>query len=545
MTTLNIEGKRVTVDDSFLSLSPEEQEATVNEIARQMGVSPTDAGKAPPGPARDRSIFQALTSGSQAGLMMGFDDEIGAAMLAPVDATIDYFRGDGFDLGRAYNRKREILDAQKDQMREAHPIAHMTGEVAGGMALGGGARRGGQGVLGLGIAGKGASRAAQLATTGVEAGLYGAGYGAGEADPGERIQGAAEGFATGATVGTGVSAALSPAARYINKIISRPAGKLDDAASAVIDEAGDTVSDAISRKASSAAKAESSQLFNASENSGVRFVPQAVSSLGKRLKLAAGRINDKLRPKTAGYADEIDAVFNGEMSLEDFEEFRQVLGKEMKGASENDARTLGAMKRVLDNFADNAKSTDLTGDVNGVKLLRAARAKWATAKKTEIIESIIDLADVKSGRYTQSGVANTIREKMSGLYKQIQDGKVKGFSDEEVSMIRQMAKGGSDSKILNTLAKFAPRGPVSITLGQVIGGIIPGGNIAVPIAGAAAAAAKDRAAISGAETLIEVIGGRSQPKPNVTLSGTKGAPSVGIGVTSGKDRLKERLYGPQ
>ncbi len=39
MATLNIEGRRVTVDDAFLSLSPEEQEATVNEIVRQMGIS--------------------------------------------------------------------------------------------------------------------------------------------------------------------------------------------------------------------------------------------------------------------------------------------------------------------------------------------------------------------------------------------------------------------------------------------------------------------------------------------------------------------------
>lgn len=37
MATLNINGQRVTVDDSFLQLSPEQQEQTVNEIAQQMG----------------------------------------------------------------------------------------------------------------------------------------------------------------------------------------------------------------------------------------------------------------------------------------------------------------------------------------------------------------------------------------------------------------------------------------------------------------------------------------------------------------------------
>lgn len=38
MATLNIEGRKVKVDDSFLSLSPEQQEATIEEIASSLGV---------------------------------------------------------------------------------------------------------------------------------------------------------------------------------------------------------------------------------------------------------------------------------------------------------------------------------------------------------------------------------------------------------------------------------------------------------------------------------------------------------------------------
>lgn len=40
MPTLNIEGRRVKVDDSFLSLSPEQQQKTVEQIAAQIGVKP-------------------------------------------------------------------------------------------------------------------------------------------------------------------------------------------------------------------------------------------------------------------------------------------------------------------------------------------------------------------------------------------------------------------------------------------------------------------------------------------------------------------------
>lgn len=40
MATLTINGKRVKVDDSFLSLPPEQQNATVDEIAASLGAAP-------------------------------------------------------------------------------------------------------------------------------------------------------------------------------------------------------------------------------------------------------------------------------------------------------------------------------------------------------------------------------------------------------------------------------------------------------------------------------------------------------------------------
>jgi hypothetical protein len=47
MATLNIQGKRVKVDDSFLQLSPEDQAKTVDEIASQIGIAPQPAAPEP------------------------------------------------------------------------------------------------------------------------------------------------------------------------------------------------------------------------------------------------------------------------------------------------------------------------------------------------------------------------------------------------------------------------------------------------------------------------------------------------------------------
>ena len=50
MTTLTINEQQVTVDDSFLKLTPEQQEAEVNHIASQMGANKTTGGEAEPAP---------------------------------------------------------------------------------------------------------------------------------------------------------------------------------------------------------------------------------------------------------------------------------------------------------------------------------------------------------------------------------------------------------------------------------------------------------------------------------------------------------------
>lgn len=465
------------------------------------------------------SAFDAATEGSQAGVFGGYDDEIAAALLAPIDAAIDAVKGEGFDIGRAYTRKRDQLDARKDARREAYPVMSGVGEAAGGLALGGTLAK-----SGVTVAGKDLPMIGKTGAAAIEGAGYGALYGSGEADPGERVSGGLTGAAFGAATG----AAFEVVGSKISELVARK-----NAAPAAATQTSRELKDAAGDQ------------FAASEMSGVEFNDAAVEKLGKRLKLAIGKPNDKLRPKTAGYFDELDDLFTGKMSLEDFEEFRQVLGKEIKTASANDARTLTAMKRTLDDFADNAKSTDLSGDVNGIKLLRKARETWAAAKKTEIIENILDIADVKgSGKYTQSGVANAIRAEMDKLYGQIKSGKVRGFSDTDIEQIRLMAKGGTSSKIVDALSKFAPRGPVSITLGQVVGSLFPGGNIAVPLAGAAAGAAKDRAAVSAAERLRDsVAAGTTQAAAKQALP-NYARPFIAGGVEA-EERIRERLSNRQ
>lgn len=71
MTTLNIGGKRVTVSDNFKSLSPDEQQATVDEIAKNMGIGAEQ-------PASMRDTLVDVGMGAAQGFQTGLQSIAGA-----------------------------------------------------------------------------------------------------------------------------------------------------------------------------------------------------------------------------------------------------------------------------------------------------------------------------------------------------------------------------------------------------------------------------------------------------------------------------------
>src|SRR5690606_22029943 len=134
MATLTINGRSVTVDDSFRNLSPEQQEATVNEIAQSLGVgSQLDPqnddgtyGQVPDGfvlnpvtgkmedrnnPGQEADRVDTVRGGgafsdASNSIIQGipFGDEIVSGLMAPVRATASAIRGEGFDIPGEYNR---------------------------------------------------------------------------------------------------------------------------------------------------------------------------------------------------------------------------------------------------------------------------------------------------------------------------------------------------------------------------------------------------------------------------------------------------------
>lgn len=542
MPTITVNGRKVTVDDSFMSLTPEQQDNTVDEIARSLGSQESQQSQnlrsdlsamtqnprvVTPPVIADKGAVNAATQGSKAGLFGGFDDEIAAGIRAPIAAAADWMRGDGFNVGDNYTRIQQELQSEKDTRRAQHPFASLGGEVAGGLALGGNLAKNGITLAGRSVPFL-ASKAPNLASiipAAAEGAAYGGLYGAGEANPGERLSGAG----VGALIGGGTAGLLQGAS---NMLATRGAQKAANAAAPTSDDLA----------------AQSRQFYKASEAEGVKFKQSAIEGLGQRLKSVAGEANQHLRPKTTGYLDEIERVFKSDMTLEAFDDFRKGLNAELRRAGPSDVNRLKLMKQTLDNFADNVNSGAFTGDLNKANaFLKGARENWAKASKTETIERILDSAEVDgAGKYTQSGFANAIRKEMRSLYKAIQKGKEAGWSKDEISLIRQMSMGGSNSRLVNLMAKFDPRGVVSIASGQLVGSMLPGvGNVAVPLAGHVAGKAADSAALNAAQRLM--TGAATGAAPVAPLVARKAAPFIGgtVAASTGVHRLLEPLQPPR
>lgn len=224
MPTLNIEGVGpVTVDDTFLALPPDEQEAAVEEIVASLGGGGAQAQQPKP-----RGSFMDAAVGQ--GLMMGWGDEAKAAlhaalpdMGAPDDAGLRQFLGKPEEtFGERYSRMQAVEQGKAEDYRERHPVLSAAGEIGG--ALTGALASGGASLLP-----RATTTLGKLGMAGAAGAGAGAVYGSGTADPGleNRIEGGLTGSLIGAPAGVAGQAIVSAArpvmqgARAVGRGLSR------------------------------------------------------------------------------------------------------------------------------------------------------------------------------------------------------------------------------------------------------------------------------------------------------------------------------------
>lgn len=449
---------------------PEQPSEPVKTTAKTERLSPLDQAKA----ERDAYYSSGIYAGDYnplGAIARSIDAGASAAQSSPLfgwgDEAVAGLRSLAGNTDYATAQAQE--DARKQAMRQQNPIASIAGDIGGGLVTA-------RAIPSL-SAGRSVPFLGRTVPAAAEAATYGAVTGAGEASPGERGTGALIGGAVG-----GATGAL--ATKVADALASRAARNTANAAAPTALELKDT----------------SQALYRAADQSGVGVAQPAADRLLQNLELSAGRLNEKLRPRTAGIVEDINSLKGKPMDLQTFHELRQQIDKAAKGADATDEMYLTRMRDLINNFADNAQPNQLTGPKQGMEMFREADSLWRKRAKTQKIEDLFDLADVQSETYSQSGMANAIRLKSKELYTQIVKGKEKSFNKEEVELIRKLAKGEMSPRVLKLAAKFAPRGVVSIGSGLGVGAAA--GSLLGPV-GTALGAVVPAAIGQGAGTLVD------------------------------------------
>jgi hypothetical protein len=535
MGTLTINGKRIKVDDSFARLSPEDQQRTVEEISAQMGGGPTEPPKmdaagfaqhlatgeqsqnieraAPVNPQASQlpgivgqfdETSRAAQSGFNQGLTFGFGDELYAGATAPIRALPGLLKGEGYDLGKAYEAGLQNQRQGDRQTQALNPVASGVGEVTG--AIVNPASR----VL---APVKGAAPIVNV-MRGVGGGAAtGAAYGFGSADGdmGDRLRGAA--------TGGGIGAGMGLVAPWLAK------------------KGGDLVEGIAQNRATSKAiqgapsaadlKAQASQLFQAVDNSGVTADTGKFSTLVQGLVTGAkrDRINPNLDPKaTAAYQELIGALDDvqkngGSLTISDLHTLRQIAQKSAVSSEGRDAMFSNRIVHALDSFISGPGNLKLPsnrlgqGGQAGNELLKAI-STWGRARRVGLVEE----ATYKA-QNAASGFENGLRVEFRKL---LQNKKTRSlFTKAELAAREKVANGTPLSNAMRLLGHFGfDLGSGRNFLGGMIGvgaGSLAGplGALAVGAAGTGARSAGQALTRSAADRAARVVA--TPNVPNVTI----------------------------
>lgn len=470
MATLTIGNKSVTVDDSFRTMSPEQQNAAVEEIAKSIGVSQqaapqgiipgwtpgtpptpeqvkalagqygkTVSGQQPPGQVRPpvsagdaaMATVNGLT-GSIPGLQQASD-----AILAGGQTAGDMATGKPVDFGARFN----AIQGQRKAIVDKAPLANTLGGLGGGAlttsalstipalaeAMGMGGTFGKQvvnsglfsaGVNGLQGLAQGHTGASLLADEGVGAGagvagsLVGQGLsGLGGAIANKITQKAQNGLISDAVVGSGD---LAGNARGLFH-------------SAVDDNPIQVTSDAYHR------------FLSTVQNSLQKFRPNADSN-----QPVTGMLQ-----KLYGIADDLNSPgSNVAVDLKDLHIFRQEAGEIAQKGGTNGAMGTIIVKKI-DGFINSLKPSDVAGGADPSQAahdLMQGIADWSKAQKVGILQSAVDRAQT-----LKSDAADNLKTTFSQLMRSDDYSR---FSPAEKTAIQQVAKGTSLQNIASIFGKM-------------------------------------------------------------------------------------------
>lgn len=411
MATLNISGRRVKVDDSFLSMSPQEQQSAVEEIAASLPPQESEPAaitpdmrqgldqmsqmtqqpivRNPDDSARNSFMGKVDTAmrGAADMLSLGFADEIAAGL------------GTGFgylgDYDQELARQRGVDQADSEN-RFGYRLG---GQLAGGVAGGAGLARNGLS-LATNAANAGKSLGRVAFGSGVDGAILGAGQGFGSGEGGfdDRAMSGLKGLGAGVAIGGAAPYAIAGVSAVAKPLLAPIASRLNPEKYA--DQALET---ALNRSGSSKEKV-SQAIRNAIADGQDQFtVADALGHSGRRMLSTVVRNPNEAR-----------------------QEVMEQLVRRQTGQGDRLANTLAEGFGATDTAAQRSDFLTEARDTLANKNYRAARQKAGAVDLSPVIQHIDDIIRPGVQKIVSPAdeiAGDSIEKALTGYKNRMTDGK--------------------------------------------------------------------------------------------------------------------------
>ena len=481
-------------------------EGPTRAAAEAAGLPPSlEQGQVAEGQARTQepTAFGGMLDSFMNGVLMGYGDEVRAFDAAITGETPE---GEYFNYDRPfwerYNVAKGAEETQRKAYQEENPVKATTAEIGGALSA-----AGGLGKQGVTLAGRGVGLGQKAGLGALEGGAYGALYGSGESDPGQRLKGALWGGGAGAALGGAITIGAQKFATALQQRGLLRSAPTPEMLRRTATEAADT------------AKAQ-----------GVVFSQKTYEPFLRDLTrdLMEEGVDKTITPRASAALKRLTELSGKNPSFKELEKMRRIAASAAKSIEPADRRLAMMMVDKIDEFvATPGNVAHATGDAALASAsLVSMRRDWGRMRRAEMLDEALMKAERRSASTGSGGnIENAIRQNIRSILDS--PTKRRGFSAPELAAMEDVVRGGSVRSALRLLGKISPQGnglSAFLNIGAVY---LEPSFLAATLFGTGAKALADRMARKSADVASALVrtGGQSPALPR--LPGPRATPALG------------------
>jgi len=328
---------------------------------------------------------------------------------------------------------------------------------------------------------------------------------------------------------TAISAPAAAVGQYVTEATGSPlAGMLAGGATGGL--AGIRGRKAESAPTAAQLKDQASLAYKKSAEAGAVIKPESLEAAGNRIVNNVTSkiiIDPEVDTGAMAIIRRLQKTFDEPQTLEQLDLTRQFIRDEQAGGGRNSKFARESLKGFDDYIDSIGKKDIVAGDsAQAIGSLKTARDLWKRSNKTQIVEDLLESAELRSGNYSQSGIENSLRQR---LVKLADSEDMKFFTIGEQEAIKAAAKGGKVQNVLKWMGKLSPSSVIAAGAGSYIGASMfgPAGAVIAPAVGFASKQAATKMRLNAVQNLQDMIALGRMPEADararlVPITGLRG-----------------------